>query len=213
MGDPGSVAAADIAFAKAVREDGERAAFDNYAAGDAVVHDEAGLVPAMSWLAGQGDGHALTRRSPSVVWSSCDGTLAVSFGRYLDAGGIVGSYVTVWELQERSGYRWTYDLRAADNPQPPPPPPQVEPDEDTIIVTQIDSIEGKVADCTRAAGSSAPPVAASDSAPGSARSRDGSLQWRWEHGADGQRRVVVDYLREGSWQQALDFSAPPAPGS
>lgn len=210
IGEPGVVAAADVGFARAAREDGQWIAYGRYAAGTALVHTLAGPVDAAPWIAAQPPMPQAMGWTPTAVWTSCDGSLAVSFGRFAEAAGVVGSYATVWALQGDGGYKWTYTMRGPDNPQPPPPPPRVAPDPDVIVVPALGLIDGRVADCLR--GATAPPApdgATLAGAPPAAASRDGTLQVRWDHGADNTRRLVVDYLREGRWQSALDFVMPP----
>lgn len=214
VGDPGKVAAADIRFARAARDDGQWTAFARYAASGAVIHGADGPFQAGPWLASQSNPAQSVSWSPNAVWSSCDGSLAVSFGRFQQADGLLGSYVTVWELQRGGDYKWVYDMGAPDNPQPAPRAPAVEPGIDVIIVPGLNTIEGKVADCPRrgdAPPPAAPPFAAEDTAQTAhAASRDATLDWRWTHASDGTRRVQVRYLREGQWEQVVDFTAPPA---
>jgi hypothetical protein len=176
-----------------------------------LVHLAEGAQDAGQWLAGRADPPQSVGWWPTAIWTSCDGTLAISFGRYIEPSGIVGSYATAWKLQGDGEYRWAYDMGGPDNPQPPLPAPRAEPDIDTIVVPAIDVIDGRVADCRRRA---ALPPAPSSPAPengsgGGGRSDDGTLQWRWEHRADGTRRMVADYLRDGRWEQAIDFTMPP----
>lgn len=204
-GEPGVVAAADVGFARSAREDGQWIAYAGYAASGAVVHTLTGPVDAAPWIAAQANVRPAMGWTPTAVWTSCDGSLAVSFGRFAEAAGVVGSYATVWALQGDGRYKWTYTMRGPDNPQPPPPPPRLAPDPDVIVVPALGLIDGRVADCLR--GAAAPPAPAAT--PPASASRDGTLQVRWDHAADGTRRLVVDYLREGRWQSALDFVMPP----
>ena len=209
IGDPGKVAATDIAFARAARDEGQWTAFIQYSTPDALLHGGSGIFEARPWLAQQTDPAEAVRWGPKAVWSSCDGTLAVSFGRSRDPDGLVGSYVTVWEWQpEDRVYRWSYDMGGPDNPQPPPPAPAAEPDEDTIVVQGLGMVEGKIADCpeTDAPRPRGPQAALADPYT----SADGTLKWRYEHsgGSPATRRVVVDWMRDGEWQTALDYTAP-----
>lgn len=210
IGDPGRVAAADFAFARMAREEGQWTAFAATAAPGAMLHGRNGLIEAAPWLAQQNDPERSVVWAPNTVWSSCDGTLAISFGRFQNAEGRVGSYVTAWEWQ-RSGreYKWIYDMGGEDNPQPPPPE---EPDipEGAIIVPGLTGINGMTADCPQQGGGFAESAIDLPSGIDWAvkNSADGSLTYRWEHHADGTRRVVVDWIREGEWQTALDFTAP-----
>lgn len=204
-GEPGVVAAADVGFARAAREDGQWVAYASTVAGNAVVHTRDGPVAAAPWITAQASLPQAMGWAPTAVWTSCDGSLAVSFGRYAEPAGLVGSYATVWALQDGGGYKWTYTMRGPDNPQPPPPPPRMAPDPDVIVVPALGLIDGRVADCLR--GGAVPPAPAGEIPASSAR--DGTLQVRWDHAADGTRRLVADYVREGRWQTALDFVMPP----
>lgn len=210
--DPGKVAATDIAFARAARENGQWTAFREYAASGAQMHDDGGPIDAAGFLALRADPPEPVRWAPTEVWSSCDGSLAVSFGRSRRPDGIVGSYVTVWQRERgRSGdYRWIYDTGTPDDPQPPPPPVQIAPNGDTIVVTELATIRARAADCGSVEG--LPQDGLSPLTPqaqtGGGAARDGTLRWRWEHLAPGQWRVVVDWVREGAWAEALAFDIP-----
>ncbi|WP_271079369.1 hypothetical protein [Aurantiacibacter sp. MUD61] len=209
IGDPGRVAAADFAFARQARERGQWTAFAATAAPGAMLHGRNGLIEAAPWLAAQDDPEESVVWGPNTVWSSCDGTLAVTFGRFQDPEGLVGSYVTVWELQGDGSYKWIYDMGAQDNPQPPPPE---DPDipEGAIVVPGLTAINGMVADCPRA-GEEQPevyvplmPMAES----GGRFSEDRTLRWDWFQTASGQRSVIVNWIRDGEVQRALGWTAP-----
>jgi len=210
--DPGRVAATDIAFARAARDNGQWTAFREYAASGAQMHGADGPFDAGAWLLARADPAQPARWAPNSVWSSCDGSLAVSFGRSQQADGTVGSYVTVWQrARGRDGaYRWVYDTGTPDNPQPPPPPVVAAPDGDTIVVTEINAIRAQTADCTDPAGLSQDALSArlSSSLTGGGEARDGTLRWRWEHLAPGEWRVVVEWVRGGAWAEALVFDIP-----
>ena len=206
------MAAADIAFARAVRDEGAPTAFRRFAAPEAVVHLGRGPVPAAEWLAASPDPGAPVDWEPRAIWSSCDGSLAVSMGRTRNAAGLVGSYVTAWQRERDGGYQWTYHTSALDDPQPlPRQRVEVPAGEDVIVVPGLDAIEGKAADCLRGTAPPQPPelVLPASTLHQEELSSDGTLRWRWEHPAQGGGRVVVDYLREGRWQEALAFAGPP----
>jgi hypothetical protein len=207
VGDPGRVAAFDGRFARTAREEGQWTAFARFAASDAVLH-QPGAAPfdAAPWLAAQSNPPEAVAWQPTAVWASCDGSLAVSFGRFRQPDGMMGSYATVWALQGDREYRYTYDMGGLDVPQPPPPPPRVPPSDEVIVVPGLGLIDGKVADCPRGPAPAVPLATVEDGAQyGGALSADGTLFWRWEHSANGARRVKVTWLRDGRWQTALDF--------
>jgi len=148
--------------------------------------------------------------APRVVVVSCDGALAVSKGRFRFPDGTVGNFVTVWERQADSGYRYVFDVSGADNPQPPPKERAQEGD---IIVTAMDLVQGLIASCPRGGAPIPPPPAlpiGADGTEGSTLSRDGTLRWHWAHKADGTRIITADYFYEGRWVTAIEQSLAPA---
>src|SRR5690606_29429218 len=94
--DPGKVVAAEIAFARTAQEKGQWTAFAEFAADDAVMFVPA-PVKAKDWLKGQRDPAEAVRWQPHQVWSSCDGTLAVTRGAWQRADGSTGYFTTVWQ--------------------------------------------------------------------------------------------------------------------
>lgn len=207
IGDPGRVAAADFAFAKMAREEGNWTAFRAYAADDAVMDAPAGFAPASELLSGLEDPPEPIRWAPTDVWSSCDGTLAVTLGRFVRSNGVVGDYVTVWELQRDNSYKWIYDTGTPDDPQPVPEPDEALP-EDAIVVEGMTSITGRIADCQPDAGQSALPLAVTGVATRASTSDDSSLTWQSTLQADGARTVRVHYLRDGGWEQVVALAIP-----
>ena len=208
--DPGRVAAADFAFARQARDEGQWTAFREYAAPGArmVVGGEA--VDASQWLAGRADPAQAIAWAPREVWSSCDGSLAVSFGRYRDVEGVIGRYATVWQRRRDGSYKWTYDIGTPDVPQPAPRAPEAEPDEDTIIVGALQAITASTADCEQ--GTDRPARPAGDSPDVLTRSRDGTLAWRVDETGPESWRIVVEWQRNGEWQEALAFAVPDTEG-
>lgn len=213
---PSKIVAAEIAYAQAAAERGQYTAAREFAGPAAKYHGRNGPVSALTLLDTLGtDPEKSVQWGPKAVVISCDATLAVSQGRYQDAEGIVGNYVTVWQRQPDREYRWIYDVAGPDVPQPPK---REEPDFDgpSIVVTSIDAVRGLIADCPkRGEASPAPPgVSLADDVPkGGGVSPDGTLRWRWEHRPDGTKYVVADYLFEGEWQIAIEegLTSPQAP--
>lgn len=206
---PSTVVAAELAFARMAREEGQWTAFAKFAASGALLHGRDGPVDAKQWLAARANPAVSVQWSPRAVWMSCDGATAVSEGPFRNPDGIVGRFVTVWERQKDLTYRWVYDGGAPDDPQPAPRTP---PEEGDIVVTALDAIQGMVADCPKR-GEAIPPAPAvqPDASRHSATmSSDGTLQWRWEHDAQGNRRFVAYYFHDGQWELALDRVMPSA---
>lgn len=212
VAQPSSIVSTEIAYARAAKEQGLFTAGQEFAAPDAVFHGRNGPVPFAELAAASLDNpQTPTEWGTRVVVQSCDGSLALSQGRFVDAGGFVGNYVTTWVRQQDGSFKWTYDVAGRDDPQPPPRP---EFEDGDIVVTAIDSISGLVATCPRAGQEIPPPPAipiGEDGAADARLSRDGTLRWRWEHRDDGTKFVSAEYFYQGQWLTAIEESlASPA---
>jgi hypothetical protein len=208
---PSTVVAAELAFSRAARERGQWTAFREFAAPGALLHGANGPFAIAPWLATQTDPPQAVQWAPRVVVMSCDGALAVSKGRFRDPDGKVGNFVTVWERQPDGAYRYVFDAGGDDNPQPPPKEAAQEGD---IIVTALDLVQGLIASCPRPGAPVPPPPAlpiGEDGKEGATLSKDGTLRWRWTHGADGTRSIAADYFYEGRWTTPVQQSLAPAP--
>ena len=186
--DPGKVIATELAFARAAQEKGQWTAFAEFAADDAVM-----FVPepinAKEWLRRQTNPAQTVRWQPHEVWSSCDGTLAVTRGAWQRPDGSTGYFTTVWERQRNSEYRWVMDQGDA-LAQPLP---------------EREMIEARVADC-RLESPQTPATDFTDDPSekiNSGHSRDGTLWWRVVTKADGSRRVTATYWDGSAWQVAF----------
>tara|TARA_A100001391_G_scaffold95213_3_gene63107 strand:- start:24967 stop:25734 length:768 start_codon:yes stop_codon:yes gene_type:complete len=211
--DPGRVAATDFAFARMARDQGQWTAFREYAAPGAQMFAGGSAIDAEEWLAGRPDPAQAIEWAPREVWSSCDGSLAVSFGRYRDAEGLFGHYATVWQRLRDGSYKWTYDVGTPQVPQPAPRAPDVEPDEDTIIVDALQAITAHTADCEqRKPGQGRTEAPAEEASQVLTRARDGTLAWRMEQTGPESWRMIVEWQRDGQWQEALAFGIPDRQG-
>jgi len=207
-GQPSTIVAAELAFSRAARERGQWTAFREFAAPNAQIHGVNGPFAALPWLATQTDPPAAVQWSPRVVMVSCDGSLAVSKGRFRDPDGAVGNFVTVWERQADGEYKYVFDVGGEDNPQPPP---KQRAEEGDIIVTALDLVQGLIASCPRGgAPIPPPPVMAIGENEGATLSRDGTLRWWWAHGRDGTRHFAAEYFYEGRWITAIEQTLAPA---
>ena len=208
---PGKVVAAESAFARMAREEGQWTAFRDFSAEGAMIHGRNGPIDARTWLAGQKDPEQAVQWGPRAVWLSCTGDVAISRGRLVDADGMVGTYVTVWQRQSDDSYKWVYDVGTLDDPQPPA---AEKPGPDEIVVSGMDLVRGHVADCREAAGPPPPPMPEGlypeGTRQGGGQARDETLRWNWLQLADG-RRVFTSYiLRDGTWEAAAKLDIPPA---
>lgn len=203
---PSTIVATELAFARMAREEGQWTAFREYAAEGAQIHGRNGPVPAEAVYGGKRNPDKAVQWAPRAVWMSCGGDIAVSTGRFRQPDGLVGTFVTVWQRQNDNTYRYTFDVGAPDNPQPPPAAPEAPPEDDEIVVSAINAIEGNVADCPRR-GETVPPLPLELLQVGarseSQISADGTLRWRWIHTVDGMRGILVEILQDGEWKLGL----------
>lgn len=207
---PSAIVAAEIAFSRAARERGQWTAFRLFAAPGALLHGKNGPFAILPWLDTQKDPPEAVQWEPRAVVMSCDGTLAVSQGRFRDPEGKVGNFVTVWERQSDGEYRYIFDVGGDDVPQPPPRKPV---EDGNYVVTALDLVEGLVATCPRGGPGSIPPPPAipmgEDGKADARLSKDGTLRWRWEHRPDGTRTIAADYLYQGRWLTGIEQSLVP----
>ena len=198
--EPGEVIAAELAFARMAKDKGQWTAFAKYAAKDAVM-----FVPepvrAQQWLKGRANPAKSVAWEPYQVWSSCDGSVAVTKGPWTGADGLVGYFTTIWQRQEDAGYKWVLDQG------------------DTLAqaLGEPDLVKADIADCPkRSAFGPRPlgkdgkplkrgklPVApvAADGLSGT--SRDGSLSWRAVVGSDRARELHVSLKRGDAMEEVL----------
>lgn len=106
--NPTEVIATELAFARAAKEDGQWTAFREFSTDEAVMFvPEA--VNAHDWLAKQTDPPQTVAWQPHQMWSSCDGSLAVTSGAWQRPDGTAGYFTTVWQRQRNGKYRWVLD--------------------------------------------------------------------------------------------------------
>lgn len=203
---PSAIVKTEIAYGNAAKEVGQYSAGLEYAAPGALLHARNGPISFEQLASAVPNPEKATEWGPRTVVMSCDGALALTKGRFRDAEGFVGNYVTTWVRQSDNSYKWTYDVAGRDDPQPPPRPDFEDGD---IVVTAISSILGLVATCppTGQGAPPPPPMPIGEDGKSDAQlSRDGTLRWQWEHRADGTKYVKAEYFYEGAWETAIEES-------
>jgi ketosteroid isomerase-like protein len=189
--NPSQIVAAEIAFNRAAPVEGQWTAFAEFAADDAVM-----FVPqpvnAKEWLKGRADPPKSVTWQPHQVWMSCDGSLAASRGAWQRPDGSTGYFTTVWQRQEKGGYKWVMDQGDA-LPAPEPAP---------------EMIAAKVADC-REKPAVRPVVQLVDGDVREGVARDGTLAWHVWVRPDGKRRVSIDWWDGSAWQSAVAAEVTP----
>lgn len=198
--NPSALVAAELAFARAAREDGQWTAFRDFAADGAIMFVPQPVL-ARDWLRGRDNPPAAVQWEPYEVWMSCDGSLGVTRGAWHKPDGSVGYFTTIWERGKKGDYRWILDQGdALASPLDAP-----------------DMVSASVADCPvragrgdgdRGAGTQRPAEAAME---GSGHSRDGTLAWSYHVDADLGRKLAVMLRKGGQMEQVVSLAvAPPA---
>lgn len=181
------VVATELAFARAAREEGQWTAFAEYAADGGLLFGRNGAIEAKPWLAEQENPPAAVAWEPHRVWSSCDGSLAVTQGGFRDPAGQVGTFNTVWQRQRDGEYRWVFDFGYPQREAPSKP---------EMIASQIANCDVQLKEPTRAGGATL------------STSRDGSLAWSHHFVGEGERHYDVWIASKDGWQQVVDVEIP-----
>ncbi len=170
--DPGMVIATEIAFNQLAQAKGQWTAFRAMAAPDAEMFVPQ-RVRALDWLKGKADPAVSVKWQPFQVWSSCDGSVAVTHGAW-QGPKASGYFTTVWTRQVDGSYRWMLDHGDAL----------------AMPLTAPEMIAAHVAECSGSPGVSiAAPGVGTDMKQGIAR--DQTLQWTSSVSPDGSRVVLI----------------------
>ncbi len=198
-GEPSTLIAAELAFAREAREKGTWTAFRNWATADA-------LWPSPGWqtvqtaLKGAPDPAQAIVWAPDTVWVSCDGSYALSTGPATWPGGRRTRFATIWQRQTNGEYRWVldqgFDLEEG--------------------YAEKDMIAGHTAECppgARAFREQRAPRVRRGEAWQSGRSDDGTLAWTTALAADCRRTHVVSVRQEGAMTEVFRRTStnPPVP--
>jgi len=189
---PSTVIAAELAFARMAQDEGQWTAFAEYATRDAVMFVPQ-LVNAQAWLKGRANPPQSVRWQPHQVWSSCDGSLAVTKGAWQRPDGSVGYFTTVWQRQgeKQDEYRWVLD--------------QGDVLAEPLIAPEM--IEARIAECPRPMQHDTvvldPPACTSQGCSGGGRSGDDTLEFHYETLPDGARALRVSMTLGGRMEEVL----------
>ena len=194
VADPSAVIAAEVAFNRLAQDKGQWTAFRETAAPGAVMFVPQRVLAA-DWLKDRADPPTTVRWRPRAVWSSCDGTLAVTHGDW-QRPGATGSFATVWQRQSDGRYKWTLDMSlASERP-----------------VTDADTMAATVADCDGPRLAVSPDIAiVPDTDTRTVISPDGSLRWTSVTTMAGARRFALVLRKNGQPVKVLDLASPPQP--
>ena len=181
--NPSAVIAAELAFAQLAQDKGQWAAFGQTATPDAVM-----FVPqpiqAQAFLRGKANPAVAVKWQPHQVWSSCDGSVAITHGAWQGPRG-VGYFTTVWQRQRDGGYKWLFDHG----------------DTLALPLDAPEMITAKVAECPPRRPGPPPSPAASapfDPASRSGRSDDGTLIWTVTAQPDGAHNFSAEMTTGGA---------------
>lgn len=195
--EPSAVIASELAFARMAREKGTWTAFRATATDDA-------LWPGPNWenvkvaLKGAPDPAKPIVWEPDTVWSSCDGSFALSTGPATWPDGRRTRFATIWQRQDDGGYKWVLDQGL---------------DLDAAAYAKPEMIAAQVAECGERRARDPRQKARRGVAWQSAGAEDGTLMWTTELAADCSRRFSVKARRGNTMTEVFSGrAAPPAAG-
>ncbi len=199
--NPSAVIAAELGFSQLAQIKGQWTAFRATAAENAELFVPE-RVPAEAWLKGRADPTVPVRWQPHAVWSSCDGSYAVTRGAW-ERPGSAGTYVTVWQRQKDGKYKWRLDMSLADERAAPAP----------------EMVTARVADCGKSPEQRASLAAMAAAVPASAGAYDasgkpigslgiaGDATLGWETRADkGDRRFKLLLWNGKDFETVIDIT-------
>ena len=195
VANPSKVIAAELAFARMAREKGTWTAFRHYATEDALMPSP-GFVRVQDALKGVPDPADPIVWGPDRVWSSCDGSFAVSTGGAQYPSGRLGRFLTIWQRQADGEYRWVLDQGFDDTDA------EVAPDTNPALVAECSARQVR------------PEKVRRGEAWGSGQSNDGTLEWTTILAPDCARTVSIRTRSvDGSMNEVFrrDAPAPAAP--
>ncbi|MEY4239579.1 MAG: hypothetical protein RL339_2180 [Pseudomonadota bacterium] len=189
VANPSAVIAAELAFARLAQDKGQWAAFRATAADGAEMFVPQ-RVKAADWLKGRAEPAVAVKWQAHAVWSSCDGSYAVTRGGW-DSPNASGTFATIWQRQKNGDLKWIADMSLTSDGVAPAP----------------EMIAARVAECK--VPPPAPPMAVvTDTDWQTGTSRDGTLHWGTGVTALGGRTVKVSLWNGTVFEPVLEQTVP-----
>jgi hypothetical protein len=189
VANPSAVIAAELAFARLAQEKGQWAAFRATAADGAemfVPH----RVKAADWLKGRAEPAVAVKWQPHAVWSSCDGTYAVTRGGW-ESPNASGTFATIWQRQKNGELKWIADMSLTSDGATAAP----------------EMIAARVAEC-KVRPPAPPTLIVTDTDWQTGTSRDGTLHWGTGVTAQGARSVRISLWNGTVFEPVLEQTVP-----
>lgn len=190
--NPSQVIAAELAFARLAQEKGQWAAFRATAADGAEMFVPQ-RVKAADWLKGRSEPAIAVQWQPHAIWSSCDGSYAVTRGAW-QSPNAGGTFATIWQRQKNGELKWVADMSLTSDG----------------AVAAPEMIAARVAEC-KVRPAEPPVIAATDSDWQTGASTDGTLRWGTGVSSGGGRRITVWLWNGTTYETALEQTVPAAP--
>lgn len=202
---PTHVIAAEIALARAAREEGQWIALAERAAPGARIAWNSGAADAPTWLTGRANPTAPDRWEAREAWASCDGSAVVIAGIGHDAAGNWSRFTRVWE-RDGNAFRWSVTLWQPDaeltrTRQAEAQQRAADAVDDAIVVEAMNMVRARVATpCPQQRGRGDGGTAQAGF------SRDGTL--RWTPAPDGATGFTAWWQTADGWQQIHTQNVP-----
>lgn len=193
VANPSQVIAAELAFARLAQEKGQWAAFRATAAEGAEMFVPQ-RVKAADWLKGRAEPAVAVKWQPHAVWSSCDGSYAVTRGAW-QSPNASGNFATIWQRQKNGDLKWIADMSLTSGG----------------ASTAPEMIAARVAEC-KVPPAEAPLIAVADADWKSGAADDGTLRWGTAVTPAGNRTVQVWLWNGTTYEAVLDQIVPAAAG-
>lgn len=201
---PTHVIAAEMALARAAREEGQWSALANRAAPGARIAWNGGTHDAFVWLAGRGAPATPDRWEAREAWASCDGSAVVIAGVGHDAAGNWSRFTRVWE-RDGDDFRWSVtvwqpDAELTSSRQAEAQQRAADAADDAILVEALNMVRARVATpCPQQRGPGGGTAQAG-------LSRDGTL--RWTPAPDAAGGFTAWWQTAGGWEQVHAQAVP-----